>query len=120
MITPMELWAELLPLAAAAKKGTGDTPSKWTPLLMVGAVFVLMYILMIHPQRKRQRQRVRMLEALRKGDKVLTRGGIYGTITNVRNDNRIVVKVDDNVKLTLNKAGIARVVTPESEDAQVS
>jgi len=117
---PADLVTELLPLAAAATKKGNDAPGpQWMqPLLFIGVMFFILYILMIHPQRKRQKQRVEMLEALKKGDSVLTRGGIYGTITHVRADSKVVVKVDDDVKLTLSKAGIARVLTSEDENAE--
>jgi preprotein translocase subunit YajC len=105
------LWASLLSLAAApaspAKPGGGDLLRMLWPFILVMAVF---YFLMIRPQQKRQRQRAEMLGGLSKGDHVVTTGGIRGVITLVR-DREVIVKVDDNVRLTLLKTGVARVVT---------
>jgi preprotein translocase subunit YajC len=109
------LWAALLPLADAAQDQ--KTSSRWLPFLIMGGMFFLLYFLMIHPQRKRQRQRMAMLEALKKGDKIITRGGIHGIVTHVR-DREIIVKVDDNTKLTVSKAGVARV--GDQDDASKS
>ena len=83
-------------------------------LIFMVPMFVILYLLMIRPQRKRQRERLEMLQALKKGDKIITRGGIHGVITLVR-DHDVVVKVDDNVKLTVSKAGVARVVEKAGE-----
>jgi len=106
------VWTSLFPLAAEpAKKAPPGNPMMQS-LLFIFVMFFILYFLMIRPQRKRQRERVEMLEALNKGDHVVTTGGIRGVITLVR-DREIVVKVDDNVKLTLVKSGIARVEPPQ-------
>ena len=113
-----EAWVGLLPLAAAAPDAAGKQASNplFQSLLFIGVMFFILYFLMIRPQRKRQRERTEMLEAVKKGDKIITRGGIHGVITLVR-DKDVVVKVDDNVKLTLSKAGVAAIVPEEGKDA---
>lgn len=70
-------------------------------LLMVGFWFLI-----IAPQRKKQKQHDVMLKELKSGDDVITTGGIYGTITNVK-DDRFVIRVSDNVKVELTKASVA-------------
>ena len=78
-----------------------------TPLLLV---FVLFYFLIVVPQRKRQRQTEDMLSALKPGDKVVTTGGIYGTITIVRDDKRTVqLRIAENpsVKIDVARSAIA-------------
>ena len=103
-------WLQLAPLAAeapAGKKPTGNPMMQ--SLLFIAVMFFILYFLMIRPQRKRQRERADMLSGVSKGDHVVTTGGIRGVVTLVR-DHEVVVKVDDNVKLTLVKSGVARVV----------
>jgi len=113
-------WVQRVVLAAApAKKAPPSRPGSplMHSLMFIGLMFFVLYFLMIRPQRKRQRQRMEMLEAVRKGDRVITTGGIHGTITLVR-DREVVVKVDDNVKLTLSRNGIAQIIPRETEDAK--
>ena len=107
------LWASIVPLAAAAPKKAPSGSPMMQSLLFIFVMFFILYFLMIRPQRKRQRERVEMLEAIKKGDHVVTTGGIKGVVTLVR-DREVVVKVDDNVKLTLVKSGVARVAEPEN------
>ena len=110
------LWAYLAPLAAAAppaKKPPGGNPMMQS-LLFIFVMFFILYFLMIRPQRKRQRERAEMLSGLSKGDHVVTTGGIRGVITLVR-DHEVVVKVADNVKLTLVKSGVARILADKDD-----
>ncbi len=80
-------------------------------------IFAIIYFFMIRPQSKRQREKQQMHEALKKGDKVITIGGIHGSIAGLKDKgNIIVLKVDKNVELTLSKsaiAGLAEKVTDE-------
>lgn len=72
-----------------------------------------MYFLMIAPQRKKQKEHEKMLSALGTGDEVITAGGIFGTITNVKED-RFVLRVGDNQKLEVGKAFIQTLVKKSS------
>jgi len=107
-----------LQLAAAAPEEAGKGPNPlYQSLLFIGVMFFILYFLMIRPQRKRQREQAHMLEALKKGDRVVTRGGIHGIVTLVR-DRDVVVKVDDDVKLTFSKSAVSAVVPPEGEEQE--
>ena len=64
-----------------------------------------MWFLIIAPQRKRQKAHEKMLSELKTGDDIITSGGIYGTITNVK-DDRFVVKIADGVKIELTKQSV--------------
>jgi preprotein translocase subunit YajC len=68
-----------------------------------------MYFLMIAPQRKKQKELEKMLAAITTGDDVITTAGIYGTITNVK-DDRFVVRIADNTKIEVGKAFVQAVV----------
>lgn len=89
---------------------SGAAASNWTFLIMMLLIFVVMYFFMIRPQQKRQKELVKFRESLKKGDKVITAGGIYGTVDEVR-DGYIFIEVDNNVKLKVDKSSIIRDMT---------
>jgi preprotein translocase subunit YajC len=76
-------------------------------------LFAAMYFLMIAPQRKKQKEHDRMLKALESGDEIVTTGGIFGTITNVK-DDRFVVRIADNTKIELGKGFVQTVVKKQN------
>jgi preprotein translocase subunit YajC len=72
------------------------------------AIVVIFYFLLIRPQQKRQREQKTMLSTLRKGDKVVTSSGMYGTIVGMDDkENKVVLKVAENVKIEFLKSSIA-------------
>jgi preprotein translocase subunit YajC len=75
------------------------------PFVLIIGIF---YFLIIRPQNKKQKDTQRMLESIRKGDKVVTIGGIHGTISSVE-DKSVVVKVDDNTKIKFLRSAIATI-----------
>jgi preprotein translocase subunit YajC len=83
-------------------------------VLMLG----VMYVLMIRPQRQRQAQQQTMIGDAGVGDDVLTTGGIYGTITHAEGDD-IVVEIASGVTVHMTRRGIAAVLPPEEDDAEV-
>ena len=72
-------------------------------------IFVMMYFVMIRPQKKRQTEQQRLINALKTGDKVVTNAGIHGLISNVK-DSTVIVKVADNVKIEMEKSAITTVL----------
>jgi len=72
-------------------------------------LFAAMYFLMIAPQRKKQKEHDRMLKSLESGDEIVTTGGIYGVITNVKED-RFVVRIADNTKIEVGKGFVQSVL----------
>lgn len=83
----------------------GQSPySSFIFLLLIVVVF---YFFMIRPQMKRQKDLKKYREALQKGDKVVTTGGIYGKINAIK-DNHIIVEIDDNVKIKIDKSAILK------------
>lgn len=89
--------------AAPAAQGGMD----YTFIIMMVLIFVVMYFLMIRPQQKRQKELVKFRNSLSNGDKVITAGGIYGTIKEVK-ETTVLVEVDSNVTLRLDKSMIMR------------
>lgn len=88
--------------AAPAPAGGGF--ATWGFLILI---FVVMYFFMIRPQRKQQKELEKFRSELKKGDKVVTVGGIYGTIDEV-SDRTVLIKVDGEVKLRVDKNGIVK------------
>jgi len=73
------------------------------------AIFAVMYFLMIRPQQKKQKQHQAMLNELKKGDRIITSGGIYGTISGIKEKEAIlIIKIDDNVKVELARGSVAK------------
>jgi preprotein translocase subunit YajC len=81
------------------------------PMLLI---FAAMYFLMIAPQRKKAKAHEKMLSELSSGDEIVTTGGIYGTITNVK-DDRFVVRIAENTKIEVGKAFVSTVVNRANE-----
>ncbi len=86
-------------------------------LTLVVPIGLLFYFLMIRPQQRERGQRKSMIEALKKNDRIVTIGGVYGVVTNVRReDDEVTIKVDEanNTKLRITFGAIARVIVEES------
>ena len=81
-------------------------------LIFIVLMFAAMYFLMIAPQRKRQKQHQQMIKALQSGDKVVTIGGIIGTITNIK-EKTFIVKLCDNTKVEFLKSAISEKIADE-------
>src|SRR5258708_6355874 len=96
-----------LPLAQA--QGAAPAGGGLFSFLPIVLMFADMYFLMIAPQRKKQKQHELMLKELGSGDEIITSGGIYGTITNVK-DDRFVLKIADNTKIEVGKGFVQTVV----------
>ncbi len=77
------------------------------PLIMV---FIIFYFLLIRPQQKRQKEHRIMLDNLKRGDQVVTNGGIYGTVTKIRNDV-VHLEIAERVRIRIQKTAIANVLT---------
>ena len=84
--------------------GGGGGLMSFLPFILI---IVVMYFLMIRPQMKRQKERQRMIDAIQKGDKVVTSGGVHGKITGFTDDGKIVIiQVDEKVKLNVDRSAI--------------
>lgn len=99
------------PAGATPEQGTGQLV---TTLLMFGAIFLIFWLLIIRPQNKRQKEQKAMLEALGKGDKVVSIGGIHGTITSL-NETTVILKVDDNTTMEFSRSAISSVIQKKGQ-----
>jgi preprotein translocase subunit YajC len=93
---------------APSPPGGGSGSSQLMPtLVMFAAMFAIFYFLMIRPQQKQRQERERMLGAIKRGDKIVTTGGLFGTVTNLT-DKTVTLRVADQVKLEFERGAIAR------------
>ena len=90
-------------LQAAAQQ----QPSALPTILMFGAIILVMWLFMIRPQRKQQKQLQEFRNSLKKGDKVVTAGGIFGEIVEV-NEKTALIRVDGDVKLRVDKQSLVK------------
>ncbi|QDT46225.1 preprotein translocase subunit YajC [Symmachiella dynata] len=90
-----------------------QNPYWWLPLVAIGVLF---YFMMIRPQKREQAKRQSLLDSLKKNDKVVTIGGIIGTIAAISPDSdEVTVKVDENTRMRFRRSSIQQVVTAETE-----
>jgi len=92
--------------AATATSGPMDSLTQMLPIVLM---FVVLYFLMVRPQMKRAKEHKALIEALSKGDEVVTQGGIAGRVTKI-NDNFIAVEISDNVEIQVQKQAISLVL----------
>lgn len=88
-----------------------------TALIPFLLVFVIFYLLIIMPQRKRQKKHMAMVEQLKPGDRIITTGGIFGTVMGVQKD-RIELKVAANVKIDITKSAVAVILGQQKSDSE--
>jgi preprotein translocase subunit YajC len=99
--------------AAGGAAGGGGT-QLITMLVTFGLIIVVFYFLVIRPQSKKTKDAKKMLESIRKGDRVVTIGGMHGSVESVK-DNEVLLKVDENVKVKFNKSAVATVLERKEE-----
>ena len=90
--------------AAQAAQPQGSSWSMW---IMLALIFVVMWLFMIRPQRKQQKELQNFRDGLKKGDKVVTVGGIYGTVCEVK-EGTVLIEVDSNVKIRVSKNALVK------------
>jgi preprotein translocase subunit YajC len=87
-----------------------------TSLIIIAAMFVLLWVLLIRPQRARQQQQKNLLESVAVGDEILTVGGIYGIVEEVEDDDDLVVQVAEGVNVRIARRAVATVVKADEDE----
>ena len=95
--------------------GSGSTSGTLLSLIPFALIFVIFYFLVILPQQKRSKQQKALLEALKKGDKVVTASGIWGTVTNLGKET-VTLQIADSTKIRIQRDQIARLRGSDDED----
>jgi preprotein translocase subunit YajC len=96
------------PAFAQAAGGAGAAFTSFIPLILI---FAIMYFLLIRPQQKKVKEHQKMVSALRRGDQVVTQGGIIGKVSKVKDDGEIEVEVAEGVRVRVVKSTVAQVLT---------
>ena len=110
----MEFWSLVQLLAEGEQKQ--QQPDTWMVFAPFVLIAVFFYLLFLRPQRKEQAEREAQVNALKKNDRVLTIGGIIGTVANISADGKEVsLKVDDNTRIKFLRSSIQRVMSAEGE-----
>ncbi len=102
-----------LALLAAPREGGNAT---YIFLMQMVAIFVIFYFLLIRPQRKEAERQRTMISEVKKGDEVITAGGIIGTVVHAQED-RLTIKTGENTRIVVERARIARVLSAEEPKA---
>jgi preprotein translocase subunit YajC len=107
-------FSRLMAAPAGAEGSAGSSLFSFLPLVAIIAIF---YFLILRPQNKKQKETQKMLSALKKGDRVVTIGGVHGVIQSVK-ESTVIIKVDDNVKLEFNRSAVSSVSSQAREEKE--
>jgi preprotein translocase subunit YajC len=110
-----QLFSGLVLLQAA--QSANPTGQMISTIVTFGLVFVIFYFLIIRPQNKKQKEAQKMIEAVKKGDKVVTVGGVHATVHAVK-ETTVILKVDEDTKMEFSKSAIQAVVAKGEEKAE--
>ena len=103
-------------MAAPEGAAASSSGSMMTTFVTFGLIIVIFYFLIIRPQKKRDKDTKEMLASIKKGDKVVSIGGIHGTVVVVK-ETSVVVKVDDNTRLEFSRSAISSIMNRKAETA---
>jgi len=102
-------------IALLQSGGNAGTMAFILNILPIAAIFLVFYFLVIAPASKQRKKTAEMLSALKKGDRVLTSGGIYGTIQGVEPDV-VYLRIAENVKIKVARSAVSSIVAPETAE----
>lgn len=104
-------------LFAVIQEAPSGAPRMLPNLIMIASFIAIFYFLLLRPQRKIQQEHRAMLSQLKKGDEVMTEGGIIGQVVHLT-DERVTIKTAENTRLVIARPKISRVLTPEPSEAK--
>jgi preprotein translocase subunit YajC len=105
------MWSDAWAQAGGAAPNVNPTVAMLVQFGPILLIFVIMYFLLIRPQQEQAKKTKAMLEALTRGDRVVTSGGMLGTVVDVKEDGRVLLKVSDDVKMEFLKSAVVQVLT---------
>ena len=112
----MNLLSILLLAQAPAATGEEGGMGQYSSIIMMVLIFVVFYFFLIRPQTKRQKEVKKQRDAMKVGDKVVTSGGIYGKVKEMKDDNTVIIEIAENVRIKVDKNS----VFPSAEDIQTA
>ena len=104
----------LIAMAPQGGSGAGGG-SMVSTFVMFGAIFLIFYFMIIRPQQKRATEREKLLSSIEKGDKVITSGGVHGTVAGVE-EKTILLQVTENVKLKIERSAITTILNRDAKE----
>ncbi len=104
----------LIAMAPQGGSGAGGG-SMVSTFVMFGAIFLIFYFMIIRPQQKRAKEREKLLSSIEKGDKVITSGGVHGTVAGVE-EKTILLQVTENVKLKIERSAITTILNRDAKE----
>jgi preprotein translocase subunit YajC len=105
----------LLAMAPPPQGGGSDGSSLFSTLIMFALIIGIFYFMILRPQQKRQKEREKLLAAVQKGDKVITAGGLHGTVAGL-DEKTVLIQVSDTVKLKFDRSAVAQIVREGQEE----
>ncbi|MEI6691443.1 MAG: preprotein translocase subunit YajC [Chlorobium sp.] len=107
----------ILSLFLFASPAGGQTPNQFIQLVPLVLIFIVFYFFMIRPQQKKQKDREKVLDSLKRGDKIVTIGGAHGIVAGIDPDKKtVLVQVSDTTKIKFDRTAIANIDKQESGD----
>ena len=106
----------LIAMAPQGGSGAGGG-SMVSTFVMFGAIFLIFYFMIIRPQQKRAKEREKLLSSIEKGDKVITSGGVHGTVAGVE-EKTILLQVTENVKLKVERSAISTILNKDLKEVK--
>jgi preprotein translocase subunit YajC len=106
LITALVFMAGCIPSTSTETPAEGGGGFDWTIIIFLVLIFAIFYFLLIRPQRKRQKEQRELMSELKRGDRVITAGGIYGVIESVSEDS-ILIKVESGATMRVAKSSVA-------------
>ncbi|MCX7824937.1 MAG: preprotein translocase subunit YajC [Verrucomicrobiae bacterium] len=110
---------QILAMGGAPNPNQPPAVQMISSLLPIVLIFVVFYFMLIRPQQKKQKEIKQMLDNLKSGDKIITTGGILGTVTNVK-EKTVIVRIADNVKVEMLRSAIQTVTQKSAEGEAAS
>ena len=105
----------ILALLLFSPPAGGQTPNPFIQLVPLVLIFIVFYFFMIRPQQKKQKDREKVLDNLKRGDRVVTIGGIHGTVAGIDAEKKtVLVQVSDAIKITFDRTAVANIDNQES------
>jgi len=87
-------------------------------LILLAAMFVLLWAFLIRPQRRKQQEQQQLLASVEPGDEILTVGGIYGIVTEIDDEDDLIVEIAEGIQVRIARRAVGGVVKPEEEDVE--
>lgn len=107
-------------ILAGAPPG-GEAPNMFIQFVPLILIFVVFYLFLIRPQQKKQKEREKVLESLKRGDKVVTIGGMHGTVAGIDSEKKtVLVQVGENLKIKFDRSAIASTEKQEAGEKLTS